>query len=70
MTEIQKRHLRTFNMLAKGQEFAKYLPNHVLLGVDPGYLFTSTNPRDVSSLDMSENVLDTLLEQLRNTNRR
>lgn len=52
-------------MLKKGEEFAKYLPDHRLLGVDPGYLFVSNDPYNRKSIDLSEDVVDTLLRHLR-----
>ena len=51
-------------MLDKGRRFAKFLPNHRLLGVDPGYIFVSKDPYDRRSIDITEEVLDTLLMKL------
>lgn len=63
----QKAYNHQLRMLKTGRKFAKFLPEgYRLLGVDPGYLFgcfLTTTPR--GSIDLSEEVVDTLLKHLR-----
>lgn len=51
-------------LLKKGRRFAKFLPDYRVLGVDPGFLFVSTRNDHRASIDLSEEVVDTLLKHL------
>lgn len=51
-------------MIRVGLLFAEYLPQYRLLGVDPGYLFVSRHPDHRPSVNLTEEVVETLLAAL------
>ena len=55
---------KTLRLLTLGRDFAAFLPDYRLLGVDPGLLFVSNRPDGRQSLDLPEEVVQCLLYQL------